>query len=253
MIIYRLKSKTIIYDLYLPQQPNGKVILYVPGLPGHPRKRDLGESFAANGFTFFEMRFQGSWESDGVFTMDNCVASLTEAYNFVQKGVGMELRRGVEKTWAHNEIILFGNSFGGGVILSSDIKDQLTCVLLAPVTKIKNIKDSVVVLPSGKDDLYSLLTDGYANVYRGLIESDWNNFLNGKTLINPENNFENLMNKKLLFVQGDSDTTILPVDTNNFVKELQNRGIDAKVVSVIDAGHGSDLEDKSIDLLKSML
>jgi fermentation-respiration switch protein FrsA (DUF1100 family) len=253
MIIYRLKSENIVFDLYLPEMSNGKVILYVPGLPGHPRKRDIGERFAKEGFSFFEMRFAGSWESDGVFTMDNCVASLHEAYSFVQKGTGTELRRCVEKTWAHDEIILFGSSFGGGVILSSDIEDPLTCVLLAPVTKIKNIKDSVVLLPSGKDDLFSLLSNGYAHVYRGLTELDWDNFLNGKTSINPENNFVNLKNKKLLFVQGSSDTTILSGDTEAFVEELQGQGVNAHIVTVHDAGHGSDLEDKSIELLKGML
>ncbi len=253
MIIYRLKSESVVYDLYLPEESNGKVILYVPGLPGHPRKRDIGERFATNGFTFFEMRFSGSWESDGVFTMDNCMASLKEAYSFIKKGTGVELRRGMKKIWAHDEIILFGSSFGGGVILSSDIEDQLTYVLLAPVTKLKHIKDSVVLLPSGKDDLFNLLSQGYANVYRGLTELDWNNFLNGNTLINPESNLDNLINKKLLFIQGSSDKTVLPGDTESFVKELQDRGVNAKVISVDGAGHGSDLEDKSIELLKGML
>ncbi|OGY41593.1 MAG: hypothetical protein A2Y82_01215 [Candidatus Buchananbacteria bacterium RBG_13_36_9] len=208
MIIYRLKSKNVIYDLYLPKKDNGRVILYVPGLPGHPRKKFLGEIFAANGFTFFEMRFPGSWESYGKFTMDNCVKSMKEAYAFIQKGAGIELRKGTRKEWRHNKIIFLGSSFGGGVILSSHIKKPLTFVLLAPVTKLQHIKDSLFILPNGDDDLFYLLSAGYTNAYRKLSKKDWHNFLNGKTLINPENNIHNLKNKNLIFVQGTADDVI---------------------------------------------
>jgi len=253
MVIYRLKSKQVIYDLYLPEKSNGKTILYVPGLPGHPRKRNLGEIFAINGFTFFEMRFPGSWESDGVFTMDNCVTGLLEAYMFIKEGVATELRREIKKEWGCREIIIIGSSFGGGVILSSNIPDPLTFVLLAPITILKDVKDSLMILPSSKDDLYNLLSHGYSNVYRGLTEKDWHDFLDGNTSINPECNSGNLKNKKLLFIQGTSDKTILMDNTVNYVKTLQTKGIDAKIISIPEAGHGGDLEDKSIELLLKIL
>ncbi len=179
MIIYRLKSEYVAYDLYLPEKSNGKTVLYVPGLPGHPRKRTLGESFASKGFAFIEMRYIGTWESDGVFTMENCLKSLDEAYSFARGGSGTELRRGVKKVWSSENVIFMGSSFGGGVILSSHIKDPLTFVLLAPVTDIKKIKESAVILPSGDDDIYTLIANGYANVYRGLTKKDWTNFMNG--------------------------------------------------------------------------
>ena len=249
MIVYRLKSKNIAYDLYLPKKNNGKAILYVPGLPGHPRRKALGEIFAANGFTFFEMRFPGSWESNGNFTMDNCVKSLEEAYVFIQRGVGIELRRNTRKEWVHDNIILLGSSFGGGVILSSHIKDPLTFVLLAPVTKLQHIKDSLFTLSSGDDDLFHLLSEGYSNVYRGLTETDWRNFLNGKTLINPEKNIDNLKNKSLLFVQGTDDDVIQSIHTTEYVKILENAGVNLKLISVQKAGHGGDLEEKAVEIL----
>lgn len=253
MIIYRLKSKNIVYDLYLPQKNNGKVILYVPGLPGHPRRKILGEIFADNGFTFFEMRFPGSWESYGEFTMNNCVRSLEEAYIFIQEGVGIELRRGARKEWAHDNIIFLGSSFGGGVILSSYIKEPITFVLLAPVTKLQNIKESLVILPSGNDDLFNLLSEGYYNAYRGLTEKDWHNFLNGKTLINPEKNIDNLKNKNLLFIQGTDDDVIQNTHTIEYVKQLQDTGISAKFISVQGSGHGGDLEEKAVHILVNNL
>jgi len=249
MIVYRLKSKNIAYDLYLPKKNNGKVILYVPGLPGHPRKKTLGEIFSANGFTFFEMRFPGSWESNGKFTMDNCVKSLEEAYAFIQRGVGIELRRDTKKEWVHDNIILLGSSFGGGVILSSHIKDPLTFVLLAPVAKLQYLKDSLFVLPSGDDDLFHLLSEGYSNVYRGLTKKDWFNFLNDKTLISPEKNINNLKNKNLLFVQGTDDDVIQSTHTAEYVKTLENTGVNVKLISIQKAGHGGDLEEKAVQIL----
>lgn len=253
MIVYRLKSKNIVYDLYLPKKSNGKVILYVPGLPGHPRKKALGEILAASGFTFFEMRFPGSWESDGEFTMNNCVKSLEEAYVFIQEGAAIELRRGARKEWAHDDIILLGSSFGGGVTLSSQIKDPLTFVLLAPVTKLQNIKDSLVILPSGTDDLFHMLLEGYANVYRGLTEKDWSNFLDGKTLINPGKNIDNLKNKKLIFVQGTDDDVILSKHTVEYVEILRESQVNIKFISVKNAGHGGDLEEKAVQTLVDIL
>lgn len=253
MIIYRLKSKNIVYDMYLPKRNNGKVILYVPGLPGHPRKKTLGEIFSARGFIFFEMRFPGSWESNGKFTMDNCVKSLEEAYSFIQKGAGVELRRGTRKEWAHDNIILLGSSFGGGVILSSHIKASLTMVLLAPVTKLQYIKDSLFILPSGADDLFHLLSEGYANVYRGLTEKDWVNFLEGKTLINPKKNINNLKNKNLLFVQGTNDEVIQSKHTAEYVKELKAALVNVKLMLVPGAEHGGYLEEKAVQLVMDNL
>lgn len=254
MIVYRLKSKNIVYDLYLPnEKSNGKVILYVPGLPGHPRKKALGKIFAASGFTFFEMRFPGSWESNGEFTMNNCVKSLEEAYVFIQGSAAIELRRDTRKEWVHDDIILLGSSFGGGVILSSQIKDPLTLVLLAPVTKLQNVKDSLVILPSGTDDLFHMLLEGYANVYRGLTKKDWSNFLDGKTMINPEKNVNNLKNKKLIFVQGTEDDVILSKHTAEYVKMLQDSGANVKLIPVQNAGHGGDLEEKAVQTLVEIL
>lgn len=249
MIVYRLKSKNVVYDLYLPEKGSGKTILYVPGLPGHPRKRNLGEFFAKNGFTFFEMRFMGTWESDGTFTMENCMKSLDEAYSFIKKGAGIELRRGTEKVWPTKEIIFMASSFGGGVILSSHIGDPLTFVLLAPVTDLKKIKESVVMLPSGEDDMFSLLKNGYSNVYRGLSKTDWQAFLDGNSIINPEKNLENLKNKRLIFVQGKDDTTIRHFDTEQYIQKLRKLGINVEFVIVENAGHGGDLEDKSAEVI----
>ena len=249
MIIYRLKSKNIVYDLYLPKKSNGKVILYIPGLPGHPRKKTLGEIFSAKDFTFFEMRFPGSWESNGNFTMDNCVESLNEAYTFIQKGIGSELRRGVKKEWKCNETIFIGSSFGGGVMLSSRIKDPLTFVLLAPVTKLQHVKDSLVMLSSGEDDIFHLLSEGYSNVYRGLTQEDWLNFLSGKTLINPEKNIDNLKNKKLIVAQGADDDVIQSEHTAEYVKELQNAQVNVNLLLIRGVGHGGDLEEKTAQII----
>ncbi|MEN9523965.1 MAG: hypothetical protein RL536_34 [Candidatus Parcubacteria bacterium] len=253
MIIYRLKSENVAYDLYLPEKSNGKAVLYVPGLPGHPRKRALGESFANKGFAFLEMRYMGTWESDGKFSMENCLKSLDEAYSFVKGGTGTELRRGIKKEWATDSIIFMGSSFGGGVILSSRIKDPLTFMLLAPVTDLKKIKESAVILPSGDDDIYNLIANGYANVYRGLSKKDWTDFMNGDSAINPEKNLDNLKNKRLIFVQGDKDKTIDHADTDEFVTRLKSHGINAEFVSIENAGHGSDLEDKSADAIAKMI
>lgn len=253
MPIFRLKSESIIYDLYLPGTPNGKVVLYVPGLPGHPRKKILGESFAESGFTFFEMRFPGSWESDGVFTMDNCVKSLEEAHAFIRNGSGIELRMGVKKEWMHEKVIFLGSSFGGGVILSGHVKDSLTFVLLAPVTKLQHLQGSLLTLPSGEDDLFSLLSRGYTNVYRGLSMKDWQDFLGGKTLVNPETNTDNLKNKKLLFIQGTADEVIRREHTDEYAKELKDKGADVKTITVSGAGHGEDLEVKIVHSLVKIL
>ncbi len=253
MIIYRLKSENIAYDLCLPEKSNGKTVLYVPGLPGHPRRRTLGEGFANKGFVFIEMRYIGTWESEGVFTMENCLKSLDEAYLFAKGGSGIELRCGVKKEWSTGNIIFMGSSFGGGVILSSHIKDPLTFILLAPVTYLKKIKDSAVILPSGDDDIYNLIRKGYANVYRGLTKEDWMDFMDGKSVINPEQNFENLRNKRLVFIQGKRDTTINHADTDEFVKKLKANGVNVEFVSVENAGHGSDLEDRSVDAIAKMI
>lgn len=253
MIVYRLRSQQIAYDLYLPEENNGKALLYVPGLPGHPRRKTLGEALAKHGFTFFEMRFPGSWESDGTFSMDHCVRSLEEACDFIRKGTGTELRRGVQLHWPTQNIIFMGSSFGGGVVLSSRLEAPLTFVLFAPVTRLDNIKNSLVMLPSDEDDLFHLLSDGYRHAYRGLTKEDWTLFLGGHTLVNPENNLKALKNKRLLFVQGAKDQVIQSAHTDEFVAELQKKNIDARSIVLPEAGHGEELEEQSIGALVKVL
>lgn len=249
MIVYRFRSKNIIYDSYLPKKQNGKVILYVPGLPGHPRKKALGEALAKKGFIFFEMRYPGSWESDGNFTFDNCVKSISKAYIFILKGRAIELRRNILRKWDTKKIILLGSSFGGGVVLSSRIRSPLQLVVLAPITNLNHLRKSLYILSTGDDDLYTLLTRGYKNVYRGLTRKDWNNFLAGKTLINPEKNIQNLKNKRLLIIQGAGDDVIMPIHTEQYVASLRDKKIDITSITIKGVSHGSTLEQAALRYL----
>jgi len=249
MTSYRVRSKFVFYDLYLPAKSNGTVVLYVPGFPSHPRKRTLGEKLAKSGYTFLEMRYQGSWESEGRFTFNNCLTSLNEAYNFAQKSIAKELRFGKNLKWKHKKIVLLPGSFGGTVALSTNIKEPLTMVLLAPLMDTSDLSPTLKKV-GNTDDLYNLVSKGYGMVYRGLTVTDWKKFITGKTKLNPKKNISNLRNKTITILQGSKDRTVTPESTRKATKWLQGNGV--KGISyhlVANAGHGSDLEDKSFNLI----
>ena len=66
-------------------------------------------------------------------------------------------------------------------------------------------------------------------------------------------NIDNLKNKKLIFVQGKKDTIIIHSDTDEFVQKLYVNGLDTKLITIENAGHGDDLEDKSVGKLLEIL
>lgn len=246
MFTYRIRSKKVYYDLYLPSHPTGQMIIYAPGLPGHPRKKELGEAFSAKGFAFFEMRYRGSWESEGVFTLDNCVKSLKEAYEFVNCGSASELRFGEKITWKTHAITILASSFGGAVALSTDIREAHTMLLLSPLIDISQFVPTLRPVGSA-DDLFYLLTKGYGMVYRGLTHADWKRFLAGNTLVNPLKNIDNLKNKKIVLIQGKQDFVITPEASSRSIEKLQKLGVkDIKYYVVAGAGHGTDLEKKAM-------
>ena len=253
MFGYRVRSKFNAYDLYLPPNHNGTIILFVPGLPGHPRKKDFAEKLVDRGYGFLEMRFWGSWESDGVFTIDNCLKSFLEAYNFAKKGKAKELRFGNKVVWRCRKVVVVATSFGGVVALSAPIKESYRMLLLAPLTHPRESKKSLRSV-NGSDDLFYLLTKGYRNAYRGLNKVDWSNFLSGASRLDPEKNIKYLRNKEIIIFHGTQDKVISPEESRRFIAWARTQGVKGiKYRLVRKAGHGSDLEKKGLKQIFSAL
>lgn len=252
-----IKSKTLIYEIYLPETSkasNKKGVIYCPGLPDYPHKRPYAKKWTENGFTFLELRYMGSWESNGRFSPENCLKSIQEAVDFFKKGKAKELRQGSLLQWNIKEIILLGNSFGGAVILSAlpILKDINRAILLAPLIDISLLKQGLKIIEQDtkKDELYHLLKNGFSNVYRGLSLKSWQKFLQEKSLINPFKYTHQLISKKLLFVHGNQDHVVPIKATKRFVQKLKKNGalgVELKVLPTKE--HGSGLRILSMNLV----
>lgn len=155
--------------------------------------------------------------------------------------------------WPHRQIILLGSSFGATVILSTRFKEPLTYALLGPLTNLRSLRNSLVRVPSGEDDLYHLLKSGYAHVYRGLSQADWVDFLRGRSAVNPRVRVRFLKNKRIMLFQGTLDRVVHVRDTRSYVKRLTAKGLLAKMLLVPKAQHGADLERRSLTLLNKLL
>lgn len=170
MIVYKVKRKSYIADLYVPTNPNDKVVVLVPGLPKSTNIDKLVKVFLDSNCVVLYPNFSGMQDSGGAldgqqsikdvreFIKWGCQKQLTEIY------YGEKINLGTKK-----KIILAGMSFGATPTLLAVNQKVERLILLSPAL-IFNQKDIKQIIDfdfnSQMKSLINLIKKAFPYTYR---------------------------------------------------------------------------------------
>lgn len=158
----RIKHREVLVGAWL----NGNCgnIIISPGLPQYIDKHhSVIKRLSQMSYNVFTPRYIGSWESDGKFSVENCIRTLDRTLELVQSGEGVEAYNDIKASWSKSlPLYIIGFSFGALPVLlyQTDIKKIIVC----PFVNIAYHTDGV-----GGEDMehtFQFLHRGYPNVYR---------------------------------------------------------------------------------------
>jgi pimeloyl-ACP methyl ester carboxylesterase len=209
----KLRAGPIVYELWYRAAEDlsaGKpVLVCCHGCPSHPYDHTPArfESYADKYLLAF-LHYEGTWESDGVCTLQNAVDSVLQVANHLRSGEGNDLRSGESIRWSIGEVFLIGASFGGSVVLVSAAKDPLIkrVVAIAPVVSFEDHDDG-----SFEEEDLALTWKAISNAWRHLWRVDkehWDRMVSGAADLNPVQYTNVLMEKNVLIVHGTADNSI---------------------------------------------
>ncbi len=158
----RIKFKNTLIGLWLNGN-KGNVIIS-PGLPQYIDKHhSVIKKFSEMGYNIFTPRYIGSWESDGNFSLKNCIKTIDQTLEIIKLGKATESFNTSEVLWQSNlPVYLIGFSFGALPVLLS--KSNAKKILVCPFVNMAYHTAG----GSGEDleHTFQFLYRGYPNVYR---------------------------------------------------------------------------------------
>lgn len=219
-----VRNGDLVADLFLPDtaKANGIGIVWCPGLPNMPVTEDVGLPLADTGFVVLQVKYPGSWQSYGSFGPSSSIEGALQALELLASGGTTDLITERPIRWTLDRLVLAGNSYGGGVaacaLASSSLADAavLFCPLLDPANQNQDASRP-------EDDLSTLLPylkRCQANVFRGIDEREWDDFLLGRSRFNPGAHLGALHGRSMLMIHGREDRTIQAYHTERYYERL---------------------------------
>ncbi|MEI6732247.1 MAG: prolyl oligopeptidase family serine peptidase, partial [archaeon] len=235
----KLRFGDIIAESYYPKEGNnGKFIVFCPGLPGRSNYEDIAKIYVERGCVFIHVKYQGSWESYGRFTMPSCRKTIISFVEGLMKGEIKDIF-GSSFDMVPKELFLLGHSFGGSIVLSAGADLKLDGIIaLSPVIDYRKQAKDPIIEEEDLTELFDFIKFGFENIYRGIDKSEWENFCKTGENLNPSDYTDKLKTKRILLVHGIKDDSVSYIKTKNFSKLLEKNGADVLFVET-DDDHGS--------------
>lgn len=250
---------TMWFKYNLEKDKNYKIMIFCHGLPSHPYQHNPAkiENLIKNGFVLMFPNYIGTWASDGIMSWENCVNTVLQTINFLNKCKGRELRNNLHIMWNVKDIILIGNSFGGSVALvsgakSKDVKKIIS--IAAPTnyrdhSKIEDEEESI-------EKLYNSVVYGWKNLWRIPNKEEWERLVSGKADINPLDYINILKDKDVFLIHGIRDKIVSSVRSEKLYEKLKTGKGNHRLLLLENEGHlgydslwRKDLESKILDWL----
>lgn len=160
---YRVGCRGVIMSVFLGGN-NGNII-YASGLPQYlDKNHPLVQQVLRLGYNLFIPKYPGSYESDGLLNIDNCVKALDDAKKIVRCGYAKELFSGEKIVWEPAKTFILGFSFGGLPALLSKNDNIDKKVLVCPFVSF-SFHDTDTAGEKFSDTL-DFIKRAYPNVYR---------------------------------------------------------------------------------------
>ena len=232
-IIWKTRIDGMLLDILIPKQSNGWALINCPGLPSSPDSSKL-KKFAEKGFYIFNLRYKGTWESEGEFLEVSPVNDVALVIDLIKKRKIKEIYGKTILKLPNLKISIIGSSFGGSVALCCSNLKVDSIIAICPVINFKSLSKHHIL------NLKGFLKEAYGNCYR-FNDIKFDKMLNSE-ILSPAN----YINSKTstLIIQGLQDKTINPNGVINFYNSITNKN--KKLILVKNGGHlsTSDLSSK---------
>ena len=197
-------KKEIVAEFLLPARPRKKqrVIILCDGMPGIPRKQQLMEFLAAEGYWVFYPRYRGSWESDGKFLERSPHLDVLDVIDELPKGV-RELAFGKRFALKPDEIFVIGGSFGGAAAILASLDDRVKKVIANCPVVDWAILATEERLETSNPSYAAYIRDAFGNGY-SLSDSNWRKLHGGK-LYNPAYHADEIDPAKIMMFHAKDD------------------------------------------------
>lgn len=252
MIAY-VRNKDILGELYLPnsESSNRIGIVWLPGLPNTPIAPEMGQPLSDLGFTVLQARYPGNWKSYGNFGPNSSVEGAQLGAELLLKGSTLDLTTERKVTWEVENVVLIGNSYGGGIAVSAlgSSKSVAAAIAFCPLLEPSQQNADSSQKEDDLSTLYTYLRRCHENVYRNLDDNEWNEYIEGRHPVDPSRFLTEINERPLLLVHGTEDKGIRSYHTESFYNKLKENGAE-KVELVIKegVGHGKGLRVSTWDV-----
>lgn len=160
---FRLQEDDLLIGAYFGEGNTN--VIFCSGLPQYPSNyHPFVQDLVSLGCNVFVPRYAGTWESDGDFTPQTSVESITKTIELAKRGSAFETFSQSQKKWAPNlRTVLIGFSYGAmPALVNSNLADKTVLLMpfLAPIEDDESTNEMRRTL--------EFLGRGYKNVYRGM-------------------------------------------------------------------------------------
>lgn len=221
----RTRFGDIVAEFWLSQKPTGRVVVVCDGAPGLRTKKELAEFFTRKGFSVFQMRYRGTWESGGEFLKQSPANDVDEVIAGIPKGF-CDLWSGVVYYLDLREVIVVGASFGGPAAILATRNSLVTkAIAIAPI-----VDWGIATKQEPFTEFVRQVTQGFPGAYR-CPKKNFKKLLT-KKFYNPVDWADTLDGKKILLIHARDDESVPYMPTKKFAKK-----IGAKYVEYANGGH----------------
>ena len=238
---YRPDLGHLAADLYMPDAHNGRCIIIARGMPGSLSKNILATLVAQHGIAALVLDYYGTFNSRGVLTPSNCVASLLDAKKrLTQASPILDIMSREKIGISVDSIMLAGSSFGGNICLQAASEDAgIERVLLLSPTFFYSHNDDESGIPEDLGGLVTYIQRCLPLTHRLKEEDVWRKFFAGE-LDRLQDQLVGLANKQILVLRGENDTQIDERAGSAFLKQMNEKGIQVHMETMCIAGATHD-------------
>ncbi len=227
----RTRFGEIVAEFWLSKKPTGKVMIICDGAPGLRTKKELAEFFARKGYSVFQMRYRGTWESGGEFLKQSPADDVDDVISGIQKGF-CDMWTGVTYYLDLQGVVVVGASFGGpAAILATRNPVVEKAIAIAPVIDWHEESKQEPF-----EEFVRQITEGFSGAYR-CPRKNFKKLLT-KKFYNPIDWASALNGKKIFLMHAKDDASVPYLPTKKFAKKIG--------ATYIEHAHGGHLGSSTI-------
>ena len=224
---------------FYPVNKTAKVptVILLHGFPGNQSSPlGLAEKLNTAGLNILVFNYQGSYQSDGNFSFDNCIDNVSASFNFLADP-GNQAQFNIDTS----KIVVCGYSFGGTIAIESGMYNDK----IRNIISIANDDHSVSLKKVAADSAYrkgyvQFITKSFepAGPFRGDLKAQMELYLQNVDRYDLVKNAEKLKSKKVLFIVGWHDkTSFMEVNTLPLYRKLEQLNAESISIKGFESDH----------------